>query len=225
MDALKHGPAQPADTGPVSTALPSPPDWLDRKLSALSLLGRIVLALLVFTVAQSFFWASHVPLVVKLGVGIIGCLAYVRPGEALLVVAGLTPLARMFGARILTEISPARVTEAIVLAFLAGWLIRRLHPVERATPVPAAVRTPALLFGVTVAASCLVHLTVLQVWKDYPWEFVKFFAEYLATAYLTAPIPDPRPWAGVLSGYGFIVSSALMLEGLGLLLAVMGDLP
>lgn len=219
MDAAKPGPAQLADRGSVSTVSLARPGWPLHTMGAFGLLGRIVLALLVFSVAQSFFWAGHVPLVLKLGVGAVGCLAFVRPAEALLVVAGLTPLARMFGTRILTEAYPARVTEAIVLAFLAGWLLRGLR-LDRAAPMPATIRTPTLLLGVTVAASCMVHLTVLQVWKDYPWEFVKFFAEYLATAYLTALILDLRPWAGILSGYGFIVSAAIVLEGLALLLAV-----
>ncbi len=220
MDAIECGSAQPDDPGPASAVSLAQPSFAMRGMGACGRLGHIVLTLLVFAVAQSFFWADHVPLVLKLGVGAVGCLAFVRPAEALLVVAGVTPLARMFGTRIFTEAFPARVTEAIVLAFLSGWLLRTLRPTDHTPPVPAAIRTPALLLGVTVAASCVVHLTVLQVWKDYPWEFAQFFVKYLTTGYLTAPIPDPRPWAGILSGYAFIVSAAVMLEGLALLLAV-----
>jgi hypothetical protein len=220
MAATERGPAQPDDPESASAVSLTQSSWAIRTMGASGRLGQIVLALLVVTVAQSFFWADHVPLVLKLGVTAVGCLAFVRPAEALLVVAGVTPLARMFGTRIFTEAFPARVTEAIVLAFLAGWLLRKLRPADGTTPVPIAIRTPALLLGMTVAASCVVHLTVLQVWKDYPWEFAQFFVKYLATGYLTAPIPDPRPWAGILSGYAFIVSAAVMLEGLALLLVV-----
>ena len=220
MAAVPPGPTQSPDMPSASRVSFDRPGWSVRIVNTLSLLGRIVLALFVFTVAQSFFWAGHVPLVLKLAVGAVGCFAYVRPGGALLVVAGLTPLMRMFGTRILTDAYPARVTEALVLAFLAGWLLGRLRPVSDSTPAPSAIRIPALLFGVTVATSCVVHLTALQISKDYPWSFVSFFTEYLATAYLTAPIPDPRPWVEALSGYEFIVSAATILEGLGLFLAV-----
>ncbi|SVA22980.1 uncharacterized protein METZ01_LOCUS75834, partial [marine metagenome] len=220
MDTAASRPTQSMHTQVDSTGVRNQDIWSTGPAWALGLVGQALVALFVFTVAQSFFWADHVPLVLKLGVGAIGCLAYARPSDALLIVAGLAPIMRMFGTRILTDAYPARTTEAIVLAFLAGWLLGRLQLIRTTSTAPSTVRLPALLFGTTVAASCAVQLIALQISKDNPWSFINFFAEYLATAYLTAPIADLRPWVGTLSGYEFIVSAATILEGIGLFLAV-----
>ena len=220
MDTAASGPTQSMHTQVESSGVRNQDIWSTGPVWALGLIGQALVALFVLTVAQSFFWAGHVPLVLKLGVGAVGCLAYTRPNDALLIVAGLAPIMRMFGTRILTDAYPARTTEAIVLAFLAGWLLGRLQLIRTTSTAPSTVRLPALLFGTTVAASCAVQLIALQISKDNPWSFINFFAEYLATAYLTAPIVDLRPWVGTLSGYEFIVSAATILEGLGLFLAV-----
>ena len=220
MDTAASGPTQSMHTQVESSGVRNQDIWSTGPVWALGLIGQALVALFVLTVAQSFFWAGHVPLVLKLGVGAVGCLAYARPNDALLIVAGLAPIMRMFGTRILTDAYPARTTEAIVLAFLAGWLLGRLQLIRTPSTAPSTVRLPALLFGTTVAASCAVQLIALQISKDNPWSFINFFAEYLATAYLTAPIVDLRPWVGTLSGYEFIVSAATILEGLGLFLAV-----
>ena len=147
------------------------------------------MAVLALTLAQSLFWADNVPLVLKFGIATVGVLAYLRPPEALLVVAGIAPLSRMFGTRIWPEAYPARITEALVLTFLAGWLIRSLRNRSLCDDAAPTIKTPALLFGATVGTSCLVHIAVLQVWKDYPWEFAKYFSHYLATGYLTNTYP------------------------------------
>ena len=220
MDTAASGPTQSMHTQVESSGVRNQDIWSTGPVWALGLIGQALVALFVLTVAQSFFWAGHVPLVLKLGVGAVGCLAYARPNDALLIVAGLAPIMRMFGTRILTDAYPARTTEAIVLAFLAGWLLGRLQLIRTTSTAPSTVRLPALLFGTTVAASCAVQLIALQISKDNPWSFINFFAEYLATAYLTAPIVDLRPWVGTLSGYEFIVSAATILEGIGLFLAV-----
>ena len=220
MDTAASEPTQSMHTQVESSGVRNQDIWSTNPVWAFGLLGQVLVALFVLTVAQSFFWAGHVPLVLKLGVGAVGCLAYARPSDALLIVAGLAPIMRMFGTRILTDAYPARMTEAIVLAFLAGWLLGRLRPSRTTSPAPSSVRLPALLFCTTVAASCAVQLIALQISKDNPWSFINFFAEYLATAYLTAPIPDLRPWVGMLSGYEFIISAAMILEGIGLFLAV-----
>ena len=187
----------------------------------LEVAGRAVLAAFLIVLVQSLFWDADVPLVLKLGIAALTILACARPAEALLVVAGLTPLGQMFSTRLWPEAFPARITEAIVLAFLAGWQIYRLRTIREGRPLSFLARVPMLLFETTVAMSVLVHVTALQVWKDYPSEFIGQFAEYLATAYLTAPIPDMRPWLGGLAGYGFLPSAALMMEGVGLCFAAM----
>ena len=161
MDTAASRPTQSMHTQVDSTGVRNQDIWSTGPAWALGLVGQALVALFVFTVAQSFFWADHVPLVLKLGVGAIGCLAYARPSDALLIVAGLAPIMRMFGTRILTDAYPARTTEAIVLAFLAGWLLGRLQLIRTTSTAPSTVRLPALLFGTTVAASCAVQLLSL----------------------------------------------------------------
>ena len=134
----------------------------------LEIAGRAVLAAFLIVLVQSLFWDADVPLVFKLGIAALTIFACARPAEALLVVAGLTPLGRMFSTRLWPEAFPARITEAIVLAFLAGWQIYRLRTLRDPRPLSSPARVPMLLFGTTVAVSTLVYVTALQVWKDYP---------------------------------------------------------
>ncbi len=74
-----------------------------------------------------------------------------NPAEGLLLAAGLAPLGALLA--VIFDFDPFRLTEAIVVAFVAGWLLR---------PWPAAVNGPKLpryavaagwLFAVMIAAS------------------------------------------------------------------------
>ena len=115
---------------------------------------------------------------------------------------------------------PANATEALVLAFLVGWLSRTWRSSSRLSWPSAALTTPTLLFFGVVLASCIVQVAVLQVWKDYPWSFVQdFFSTFLAREYLSSN-PDLRPWAAGRGGFGFVAPAALLLEGLALFLIV-----
>ena len=186
----------------------------------LSGFARLILVGLVLLLAQSFFWADNVPIVLKLGIGALGCLSAVHPQGALLLVAGITPLGRLLSTRLWPEAYPANVTEAIVLAFLAGWLVRSAHRTRGSRVASDPVWMPIGLLGMVIVASLLVHVAVLQVWKDYPWAFAQQLATFLGRDYLTIAIPDARPWVDGLSGFGVVASSALLLEGLGLYLCV-----
>ncbi len=167
---------------------------------------------LVLLLVQSAFWTDRVPWALKLGVGGVAVLAAARPADALLVIAGLVP----FGHVLVTAVwnaYPFALSEALVLAFLAGYLWRqRLGVFEAASPVDSLVM-PSELFALVVLASCLVQLAVLQVWHDYPLPYATGYANFLATKYLTT-LTDPRPW---VDGRAFVSIPALLLEGIALL--------
>ena len=79
-----------------------------------------VTALVVF-LALSPILLESVSVLFKLGVVTVAVLSFVKPQNGLLVVAGLSSLGLVAG-RLLD--SPTRGSEAIVLAFLAGWFLR-----------------------------------------------------------------------------------------------------
>ena len=125
-------------------------------------IGHALLLGLAVLLWQSFFWAGDIALVLKLAVAALAVLAYARPAAALLVVAGLVPLSRMFTISIWPAY-PANATEALVLAFLVGWLSRTWRSSSRLSWPSAALTTPTLLFFGVVLASCIVQVAVLQV--------------------------------------------------------------
>ena len=164
---------------------------------------------LVVLLDQSALWASHVPWPLKILVCTVAVLAAVRPGDALVVVAGLAPL----GYALVTNIpdaSPFGLSEALVLAFFAGYLWWRRPAISRMQPDGFAL--PTRLFALVVLASCAVQFVVVQVWHDYPLQYATDFIRFLATEYLTTLL-DPRAW---VDGRGFVGTAALLLEGVAL---------
>ena len=179
---------------------------LGRLSDRIDVCSRALFLGLLLLVAQSLLWAEGVPVGMKLaGVAVAG-VAFVRPAEALLVVVGLAPLGVMFSS---LWHSPARGSEALVLAFLAGWFLRTWRPTND-QPRPAdKLSTPMLLFGAVVAASCFEQLAWLQVQRDYPWPFVQGLSVFLARDYLLGP-----------GGFGFVQTAIRLLEGLALFVCV-----
>lgn len=192
-----------------------------------SLLGRMpamtadTAGLLLFGLSavlmQTFFWSATAPSYLKLLVGSVAVLSAFRPGAGLLVVAGLTPFGRIIAVD-LAQAYPARFTEALVLAFLAGWFANgRRGAAHRARVSPAAML--AILFGAAILASLAVELVVLHHWKDYWWPFAGRVVRYLSRDYLGVNVqawPTPLGMDGATS----IGSAALLLQGLALSLAV-----
>ena len=179
---------------------PNHPYKLISSGARLSLLGLFLIP------AQSLLWAVDVPIVLKLaGVG-VATLAFLRPADGLVIVAALAPLGVMFS-RVLD--SPARGSEALVLAFLAGWLVRTCLPKGRRTSVGGNLSVPVLLFGVVVVTSCVEQLAFLQFQRDYPWPFLQALSVFLARDYLLGP-----------GDFGFVQTALRLLEGLGLFVCV-----
>ena len=112
---------------------------------------------------------------------------------------------------------PARVTEALVLAYLAGALLDALRGRQHDAAVSHTVRMPVYAFGALVLASVAVLTLTTQVWHDYPSEFYPHLGAFLARDYLVAE-PDFRPWGLWPAGLGFVASAALLIEGGALLL-------
>ena len=152
--------------------------------------------------AQSLLWAADVPIFLKLaGVG-VATLAFLRPADGLLMVAALAPLGVMFS-RLLD--SPARGSEALVLAFLVGWLLSTLRPKGDRRSEGGNLSVPILLFSVVVVTSCLERLVFLQFQRDYPWPFLQALSIFFARDYLLGP-----------GGFGFVQTALRLLEGLAL---------
>ncbi len=171
----------------------------------------LTLALVVLLI-QSTFRDDRVPSALKFGVAAVAVLSAWHPGAGLLVVAGVVP----FGHVLVTSVwqaYPFALSEALVLAFFAGYLWRQRRETFEATAPPDPWVLPSRLFALVVLASSIVQVSVLQVWHDYPLTYATRFFEYLVTQYLTTLI-DPRPW---VDGRGFVWTAATLLEGVGLL--------
>ncbi len=140
---------------------------------------------------QSAFWTPRIPIALKVLVALLFVVSAVRPATALVALAGLVPFGHLLPARV-WQVYPFSLSEALVLAFLAGYLwTRRSAWCEPATPADQlllAVR----LFSAIVLASAAVQLAVFQVWTDAPVRYAVRFVDYLFRQYLTT-IPDIRP--------------------------------
>jgi hypothetical protein len=188
-----------------------PPSLADWSRLARHVRWALTLALVILLI-QSAFWDARVPWALKFGVASVAILSAWRPGVGLLAVAGLVPFGAILASSV-WQTYPFALSEALVLAFLAGylWWQHRGALEQRAANDRLAV--PSRLFALVVLASCLVQFAVLQVWHDYPLRYAAQFTEYLATEYLTT-VADPRPW---VDGRGFVWTAAMLLEGIALL--------
>jgi len=177
----------------------------------------LVVLATVLGLVQSLFWTARVPLAIKLVTAGLGALAVVRPDRALLVLAALVPFTVVLTSRV-WMVYPLAWAEALVLAWFAGFLAgaRRRSPTHATRADDLAVAAGA--FAAVVIGAAAVQFVVVQTWHDYPLAYARFFLHYLVRAYLTS-VPDPRPW---VEGQGFVTTAALLLEGLGLLLAARG---
>lgn len=184
--------------------------------------GSVLLATVTLVLFQSIFWAAHVPWPLKAGIAAVAVISATSPPNGLLAVAGLSPLGYMVATRV-TEAYPARITEAIVLAFFAGyavWSVRTRFG-RRATPSdpPAApsLVAPVLLFSAVAVASCVVHYHFMQIWHDHPGPFLARLAGFLTVGYHDA-VGNYDPFA-VDAGFRFVAMTAFAVEGAALLLA------
>ena len=141
-----------------------------------------------------------------MAVGVV-CLivvAYFRPQNALLVLAALAPLGGVWSPLVSDSM---RGAEVLVLAFLAGALLRgwTLHRFRNVAL--GRLQIAALLFGLIVSLSCVHELWLRSVEP-------RDLLEYVAQDYVTS-----------FRGYGLIFHAMLLIEGLALLLYASALLP
>jgi hypothetical protein len=155
---------------------------------------------------QSAFWSTRVSMWVQAIILATAILSYFRPQSGLLALAVLAPWGQV-GSRMLN--SQMRGAEALVLAFLAGALLRgwtlrefRVFPSNR-------LEFAAAIFGFVVAASCAEQIWVTQIQRDFAWPFAHDILAYTGSSYLTS-----------FQGFGTIFNAMLLLEGVALLLFV-----
>ena len=135
-------------------------NMLNRLQAASRLLIRASLALftgLVLLLIQSAFWSNRVSAWMQLIIFATALLSYFRPHYGLLALAALAPLGQV-GSRTLD--SQMRGAEALVLAFLAGALVRGWTLRELRTFPSTRLEIAALIFGFVVAASCVEQTLV-----------------------------------------------------------------
>jgi O-antigen ligase len=139
----------------------------------------------------------------------VAALAAISPASGLLVCAGLVPLAGPLAALIGTT-SEVGLTEPMVIACLAGWLLRAaLRPGPPPDPRIRALVRPAVVLAVVVASSAIVELIALQPAVAYPGPFTLGAVRFLYTDFFRDR-----------AQYGPVVDAAFLLEGVGAFVAV-----
>lgn len=166
--------------------------------------------------AQSFFWSPSTPVALKAMVAGVALASAARPDVALLILAVVVPFGRVVSAA-MSPSAPVGITEALVLAFLAGWLFSRLGRGVQRGPAPAGL-SPAYLFASVVVASVLVEIGVYRYWRDYWQPFLGQLMTNLARDFLNAEL-ETRPWATAF-GLPAARTAAVLLEGVALTRAV-----
>jgi O-antigen ligase len=132
--------------------------------------------------------------------------AFLNPRYGLLILAGLGPLAGPLGALVGAD---CPLPEPLLLAFLAGSLLRRtIDPGPQTGARTRAVLTPALVFGLVVAASAAAQTKLPGDVAALSWSAVDRVLVFLSHTYYV----DPNGLGGLLNG-------ALLLEGVGLFVA------
>jgi len=173
------------------------------------LLIRASLALftcVVLVLIQSAFWSARVSAWMQAIIFAIALLSYFRPHYGLFALAVLAPLGQV-GSRTLD--SHMRGAEALVLAFLAGALVRGWTLREFRTFPSTRLHVAALIFGFVVAASWLEQIWFAQIQSDFAWPFLQEVFAYASRNYLTS-----------FQGFGSLFRAMLLLEGLALLIYV-----
>ena len=167
--------------------------------SSIAVFTAIILLLL-----QSAFWSDRVSAWMQAIIFATALLSYFRPQYGLLAVAALTPLGQV-GSRTLD--SHMRGAEALVLAFLAGVLVRGWTLREFRTFPSTRLEIAALVFGFVVATSCIEQIWFTQIQMDFAWPFGQGMLSHASRTYITSS-----------RGFGWFFRAMLLLEGLALLL-------
>ena len=206
-----------------------PPGW---RLAAL--IGHTLLACLTLTLAQSILWSPDAGWILKgLTIG-IGVLSFWTPKIGLFVVATITPLSLVLTRAL--DADPVRTGEALVLAFLAGFVFHSLYsmadvyqslvnpastwpklpqqtlPSEVHRQEKSSARPWLLALAIVAIGSCVAQLAMQQLWQNYPLLFAEQVLRYLAFGY-HGPVGDLRLWVRPAS-FEYIAVTVLFVTGI-----------
>jgi hypothetical protein len=182
-----------------------PPDLLDnRRAGALAVAKRLALAAVPCWLTLLFVTETGVPPELRAMVAIVAMVSIVYPTEGLCIVAAAAPLGDLIA--IALESTPVRLTEALVVAFLAGWLLSPGRRMNRGPAPTGMVRYSALAFAGLILASVAAVVLQMKAYAPTMWPgtFSRTLFEYFAAG------PD---MFGAIAGFRLI-------EGLGLATAV-----
>lgn len=173
-------------------------------------MGRVLALFVVAVLWQSFFWLPEVSATAKGALAALTLVAFVRPVIALLVTAALATLGGTLAA--LLGAIPSRGPEALVLAFLAGWLLRAVVSNTPLVSDDDRVAAPLVLLATIVVLSLGVTVATPLLAEDAPapWPYARQLVSAVSFSYLGELDPS----------LGSLYQAALLLEGLLLLAAV-----
>jgi O-antigen ligase len=153
-----------------------------------------------FTVAIIIF---NTPWRMKLLIASIFVLSWVSPYRGLIAVAALAPLGHLVVASL--RLYQYRLTEAFVLAFFAGWLIRDRD--DRPGPrTPASIAWSVAAIVITSIAAQLMRLT------QYPNELQRSLQMIYQAYYLVPEKAGFAAGAGLIEGVGLIAATVTLLR-------------
>ncbi|PYR00079.1 MAG: hypothetical protein DMF97_10250, partial [Acidobacteria bacterium] len=92
-----------------------------------------------------------VPIIAKAILAAVFAATVWNPGEGLLLASALAPLGTLIAA--IFDIGSFRLTEAVVLAFVAAWLLRPWPHRSEGPAFPAPAATAGWAFGALIAGS------------------------------------------------------------------------
>src|SRR5262245_13459817 len=142
----------------------------------------------------------------KLIVGAMLALSIAAPAEGLLAVAVLVPLGHLIA--FATVLDTFRLAEALVLAFLTGWLVRA--DADRPGPrVPGAV---GWLFAAAVLASIVSQIWQLGQTRPYRGELQETFELLFYAYYFVADRVGFDAGAHVLEGVALVVATVTLFR-------------
>jgi O-antigen ligase len=165
---------------------------------------RLALAAVPCWLTLLFVTETGVPPELRAMVAIVAVVSIVYPTEGLCIVAAAVPLGDLIA--IALESTPVRLTEALVVAFLAGWLLSPGRRTNRGPAPTGMVRDSALAFAVLILSSVAAVVLQMKAYAPTMWPgtFSRTLFEYFAAG------PD---MFGAIAGFRLI-------EGLGLATAV-----
>jgi len=165
---------------------------------------RLALAAVPAWLTLSFLVSADAPVELKAIVGIVAIVSAIRPTEGLCIVAATVPLGDLIA--IAMESSPVRLSEALVVAFLAGWLVSPSDGPARGPSPGAAVRYAAMALSAAILASIAVNALQIRTYYPAMWPdtLLRSLHNYFG--------PGSDEWGAVAGGR--------LIEGIGLSVAV-----